>query len=865
MGELAKGNGVKRKYLVVEHSLGQVSSRWKKIHFLARSCWLWMGVCLAVLGLGGLMRGGYLAGLGEVNAALTILGILTIFSWLMILFRVVTRAPSKARLAEDLEGTDRRLMDRMNTLVHLGDAGKIAGAVAEGFSRRIARQVQHLFARKKAPSVYSYWQVLPGLVALVAAATGMTWYWARYLPWQTIQELQRAAIERSASMAPPDAAQAELPEGTTAEERKRWGEVRITDPGTDLRVTKVDLVPLQIEAAASEAIKRVEWFTSGRSEEPRIASAGGTAIRGVFAGDAVGGVWGVGLGCFDLLRPGAGGGDEPVFVGGVFLEVRPFKEDLVKMPGGEGGKAYQWLNELTGLIQEQQRVIRDTHRLSQRGLGMDDSRTNSPQELAEREKELSDAARHLAAKIHGELRTQGLVDVDDHLGFAQKALKEAENSLNRDELKDAQLRERLALSDLAAARKLFQKAVVEHPDRFEEPREMAPAAAQRDQALKQMAEFRDEAKAARDFVDRTRQEQRNLQMKYITQQRTNQAQLVAEQKALREALKDFEEQHPEPFKQSEAQMQEALKNMEKGAQDMQSRNSRCISTLGEAATSLEKLTASMDKQMAGEKLAEAYRLKEMLDREAGELEQASAAGSGAQREEIAKTAGQARQTLDRLQQLMNQEPTQSAFDTPVREALSPEKTGALDRQLAQVEQQRDLAQQKRAAGGACNGLKQVSEAFSKSEPQLIQAGRSSSSMNQGEQDGMTTGLRELDSLAQRMEKGQAPNRGDQAKQARQALKNIRSGMAERDRGFNEPGNQVFTELDKLEKKLSEEQRPLDLAELKRLLDQLRRFSVEMSSQAVETNATPVVNIDTARVPPAYRGRIQKYFEKLSEK
>ena len=45
-----------------------------------------------------------------------------------------------------------------------------------------------------------------------------------------------------------------------------WGEVRITAPGSDIRVTKVDVVPLEIEAATSEPLVRARWFTAKSGE-----------------------------------------------------------------------------------------------------------------------------------------------------------------------------------------------------------------------------------------------------------------------------------------------------------------------------------------------------------------------------------------------------------------------------------------------------------------------------------------------------------------------------------------------------------------------------------------------------------------------
>ena len=47
---------------------------------------------------------------------------------------------------------------------------------------------------------------------------------------------------------------------------------------------------------------------------------------------------------------------------------------------------------------------------------------------------------------------------------------------------------------------------------------------------------------------------------------------------------------------------------------------------------------------------------------------------------------------------------------------------------------------------------------------------------------------------------------------------------------------------------------------------MQHFSLETTAQIERRQDKPeVTNIDPTRLPPAYRGRIQKYFEKLSEK
>ena len=60
--------------------------------------------------------------------------------------------------------------------------------------------------------------------------------------------------------------------------------------------------------------------------------------------------------------------------------------------------------------------------------------------------------------------------------------------------------------------------------------------------------------------------------------------------------------------------------------------------------------------------------------------------------------------------------------------------------------------------------------------------------------------------------------------------------------------------------------PLDVENLKKLLEELQNFSLELSSvEAKKEDKPEVTNIDATRLPPAYRGRIEKYFQKLSEK
>ena len=81
-------------------------------------------------------------------------------------------------------------------------------------------------------------------------------------------------------------------------------------------------------------------------------------------------------------------------------------------------------------------------------------------------------------------------------------------------------------------------------------------------------------------------------------------------------------------------------------------------------------------------------------------------------------------------------------------------------------------------------------------------------------------------------------------------------------GNNDRGVQLLLKLDQMLKT----ERPIEVGDLKQLMSELQHFSFETADQMERRQDKPeVTNIDPTRLPPAYRGRIQKYFQKLSEK
>ncbi|HWH71889.1 MAG TPA: hypothetical protein VNT26_21180, partial [Candidatus Sulfotelmatobacter sp.] len=329
---------------------------------------------------------------------------------------------------------------------------------------------------------------------------------------------------------------------------------------------------------------------------------------------------------------------------------------------------------------------------------------------------------------------------------------------------------------------------------------------------------------------------------------------------LRQSLESFQGQHPRVFKDAQAQSQQAQQAMDKAAQALQSRSPDAPNATQQAAQQMEKFSDAMQQQAAEQQLADAYKLKQMLDQQIQALDRQARSGPQPGKDDPQKTAQQARETIDQLKNTAEQEPARNAFGPPLREALSGQKKADLDAKLAQLQQAQDAATQQQRAAEAKEGLGQVSKAFEASQPKGLQAAREKDALQPDQQDSFSQGMAELDSLIKQLENHRPLSPEDQAKQGKQALANLQTGLRSQ-QGDNSGGNQIMLHL----QQLLQAEGPLDVGDLKKLMEQLQRFSVESSEQLAKKEDKPeLTNIDPTRLPPAYRGRIQKYFQKLSE-
>jgi hypothetical protein len=819
---------------------------------------------------------GWLTSKPLATTLIALLAVVTFIAWLVIVIAVCARQPNRTRLAAAVEAAEPRLLDRLNTLVFLERLWD--SVTAPSIARRIAKQTHEVLLQTRAQKLPAKGPGSPGsagsgvlgsrrhpllhLLAFVLLLTAVVFVYERYSPWQ---RLIAADEKRLAERARPDKpAELSLPPESNVEENQLWGEVRITDPGSDMRVTKVDVVPLQIEAAANQSLRRVSWQSTinGAEErrhdlpppaEPRYAVYQPTIYLDEMR-----------LSDWDVMTyyAKASTEKESSYASDVyFLEVRPFREDILKMPGGEAGKAYQCLSEMTALVGRQQHIIRQTHQHVQRPTEQPSVREQDRKKLAEAEGDLGDSVQHLYAEMATEMENKPIGEALDNLAKAQKSLAHASGLLQDNVMNEAQAGERTALTELVAARKMFQKAVSENAKDFEESKdddEPTPVA-DASKKLNEMAEFRNEAKAAQDFVRKALEREREVARQAASTTRTNYSKLAADQTELRKSLEDFREQHPQVFKGTEPQADAAQAAMKKASDSLQKRSNESRADTRQAAEQMQKLAEAMQDRALGQQLADAYKLKQMLDKQIRTFDKASSGENAVPNNELAKNTDEARETLNQLKKVAEQEPTRDAFGQSLRDALNGQNKVDLDTKLNQLRQAQDAQAKQQRAGAARDALAKVSKAFDESEPKALQMARKSDSLKTDEQDSFQMGMSELESLLKQMEKDKQMPREDLAKQARESLFNLQTGMRAQ-YGSNERGEQTLLRLQEALKTDG----PADVELIKKLAEELRHFSVETSDRLARKDDPEVTNIDPMRLPPAYRGRIQKYFQKLSE-
>ena len=889
---------------IIQRRLDQAIARRKWLRVLQHSASLGTIVSFLVLLLGVAAVCGWITSVGTLRSWFIIIGIVTAIVWLVTGVIADAGRPEESRLIRAIERVCPPLLDRLNTLVFLSKWRNEPRV--DSFYYRIERQAQSVLASEAPPFPYSPARALAHLCVFAAMLLATVYFYHRFAP---VERLRAAAqLEKPLQVAEKEAA--------AAKEATPWGEVNITKPGYDLAVTRVETVPLQIEASAADPVKQAEWFTAinGGNEQrhdlpppsdPRYAVYQ-TAIEAEKSG----------LSDWDVLmyyaKATTDKGDS--FASrAYFLEVRPFQDELRKLPGGQAGRPYSVMGQLTTLIERQEEVVQEAHRQQYDSDKKSDWVKQEPALLAMAENELATATSHLASRIAGELDKAPVAGSVSHLDQAEASLRRAASAFRDRALAEAQVPARAALADMIASRKELQQSFSENPAAFVPPSQDEQTLARDvEELLKRISGASQQAKTAADSVREMAQTQREIAQRTRAaqvnpspkqkpakpspggaEQNPTYRRLADEENALRQKLAEFEKQNPglcqraqkecanartgvqqaadalqraanpqpqstaiprvRPSPKAATMPPQAAGTSQRGGQEAQERTSS-------ATVQLDRLAQALETRISLEQMANAYRLKRMLDEQIKLLERLEQQPDRLTEQQLQEAVRKMKNTTSQLKRIAEEEPTSQCFGPKLREALSDQNKQNLDSQCDSLCNAQGSGARKQAAGAAKAGLQQVSQAFSDSEPQLLAQEQQGGSLQPGGQLSLDRGIRNLESLTQSSQDGRPLSREARMKLQQEAAANLLGGI-ENLPADSPPRRDAQRSL----RELTDPRTPADERIIQKLVEQLRNLSIETVEVRDRKPDEPNIRyIDPAKLPPAYRERIQKYFEKLSQ-
>ncbi len=494
----------------IERHMRRTEGRWKMLRFLQQTGTIGAVACVAMLAAGMAMWRGWMQNPYTALGLLWLLGIGAFMAWMILMVVFASRGQPRSWLAGHLEKSHRPLLDRLNTLVFL--AGEKRNAATHSYLRRIETQASGVLEKAQPRNPFPMLRPLLHLLVFALALAGTLAFYNHFEPLKRLTDAWNSRPEPSKKTAAA-APGFKLPDADASEEKKPWSEVRITDPGSDIKATKVDVVPLEIEAASNETINNVSWALSvdGGKEQPRTLAAPTEPHYAVYQPTVS--LDELQLSDWDVVsyyaKASADGGNSSSSEM-YFIEIRPFREDLMKMPGGEGGKAAKTLDELGVFIDKQRLILRQTHHYDQQPASDLKVREEDRKKLQDAESELGDSITQYYAKMAADFENQPIGDTLDHLAMAGTYIERATTALRNDFASQAIPPEQAAFTELVATRKNFQKFINEHPDAFDKDQDKESAPFSKSDQLDKIAEFRDAEKAAKDFLQYTEDKQKQL-------------------------------------------------------------------------------------------------------------------------------------------------------------------------------------------------------------------------------------------------------------------------------------------------------------------------------------------------------------------
>ncbi|UCF15388.1 MAG: hypothetical protein JSW59_18440, partial [Phycisphaerales bacterium] len=338
-------------------------------------------------------------------------------------------------------------------------------------------------------------------------------------------------------------------------------------------------------------------------------------------------------------------------------------------------------------------------------------------------------------------------------------------------------------------------------------------------------------------------------------------QLAADEDALREDFDTFESQYAEICRSVPKECTAARQELERASEALWNQHDEAQQRTILAAARLDRLAEALAKQTSTQQMVDAYKLKSMLDEQIKSLEKLEQQPDAMTPQELERACQNIKKVTSELKRIAENKPTSECFGQKLREALSDENKRDLDSQCDSLCSAQGGEARKQAAKAAKSGLQKVSQAFTESQPQLLAEAQKNDALQPTGKQSLERGIRQLEDLLASSRDGRRMSGAEADKLRQEAMNNIERAIEDLDSGSASSGN-VY-------KALREYYAPGVTVEpevIERLIAQLENLSVDVAETQSEEPGDPEIRyIDPDKLPQAYRERIRKYYERLSER
>ena len=800
--------------------------------------WIWLGAAVCALGFG------------------------------LLPFAVRRWVWNRRRVALESEAANPGLMDRLNTLVDLAEKPAHRGPIFG----RIQAQAESVLA---GPKVQPYRLAAPCAFALACGAAALAlWRFSVVQdPWRKLTVPILSADQ------PNPSGTFEIAAPPKAEPVKPWGELRITEPGRDLKLTKVDVLEFKLEAAAGGELSGLRWehAVNGRPvvEHPLAAPAEkqyAAYTERLFLDE-------LGLSDWDVLTYVARGTAEGY--GALsselyFVEIRPFRTELEKVEQAGGGKGGSLVREISELIEEQQRILRETARFTGGQYGNEEQKSQDRSKLKEAQERLQKAAQVVDAKLQASGKqwempevSAALWDAGLEMGRAVSALQDGVDGAVRPE-------QAKALHSLIEARKQFHQKVAENPDQFSEDESGKQA-----DPIATVLEIRNRGEETRKKLEALEARQSQLCEAAKRSSKTGQssgAPLKAGEVARRQAeiaaeFAELKEQQARCFRGADgevAALEKAMQGAETAAKNSKGGEGADPSAftglrLAEVKDRIQDLKKALARTENAQALERALRSREVIEQaskalcsggpKSGQGDASNAPGGGGQggADALQTMVGNAQQALQELGRL--------PAGAGLGEAVSGEtgKNAAAKLEAAGKELKEGVVG---GAGSVAAGkaLGELLSAIDKALPRV--GGSTAQASDPGAPEAQSGDRLSLDQAVLHLESllKSAPGGPAQARLKGEALAGLEAGVGEN------AGNVDGMILKSKAARVLSGEGPADEAQLRGLLDAIEKYRSQLQDKAQqEAVRAELTRMREESVSPAYRRRVEDYFRKLSDR